>query len=207
MVFVSQTARLSWVLLLNVLLIGGLVVAGLAADSLGVLAAAADTAADSTAIGLGLLAIWLRDRHGKPSAPTYVAGVNALLLLTSSVVICAEAIDRLVTASPEVRGLPTLIAAAVALSVLVVCGVILGRGAAGEDLHMRSVLLDTLADAVSAAGVAVVGAIILLTGRWFWLDSVVAIAIGVVVIGGAVHLLVEVASTLRQDKPLSFDEV
>lgn len=80
--------------------------------------------------------------------------------------ICVEAVDRLMSASPEVPGLPTLIASVASLLVMLGCAVILGRGAATEDRHMRSVLLDTLADALSAAGVAVVGAIILATGWW-----------------------------------------
>ena len=202
----SQAARLGWVLALNVSLIAGLVVAGLVAHSLGVLAAAGDTAADASAIGLGLLAIWLRDHHGKAFAPTYVAGLNASLLLILSVVISVEAIDRLITANPAVRGLPTLVASAAALVVMLVCAVILGRGATTEDLHMRSVLLDTLADDFSAAGVAVVGAIILVTGRWFWLDSVAAIILGAVIIVGAIHLVVQVASALRHGEPLALHD-
>lgn len=69
-----ETVRLSWGLALNVSLIARLVVAGLTAHSLGVLAAAGDTAADASAIGLRLLAVWLRDHRGKATAPTYVAG-------------------------------------------------------------------------------------------------------------------------------------
>jgi len=202
----SQAARLSWVLALNVSLIAGLVVAGLAAHSLSVLAAAGDTAADASAIGLGLLAVWLRDHRGSASAPTYVAGLNASLLLILSIAICVEAVDRLISDSPAVRGLPTLIASSAALLVMLACAAILGRGAATEDLHMRSVLLYTLADALSAAGVAVVAAIILATGRWYWLDSVSAIVISVVIAVGAVHLLSQVVSALRHGKPLVFDD-
>jgi Co/Zn/Cd efflux system component len=45
----------------------------------------------------------------------------------------------------------------------------------------RAVLLDTVADAAAAAGVAAMGGIILLTGGWYWLDPAVALAIVVVV--------------------------
>jgi cobalt-zinc-cadmium efflux system protein len=194
---VSQSVRLSWVLALNLALIVGLVIAGLAAGSLGVLATAADTAADASAMVLGLIAIHFRDRHGKVNAPTYVAGVNASLLLIVVISVVVEAVQRLIEGGHRVQGLPTLIASAAAMVVMLICAAILGRGAASEDLHMRSVLLDTLADALAAAGVAIVGAVILITGRFFWLDSVVAIIISSVIAVGALRLLGDVVTALR----------
>jgi Cation efflux family len=50
-----------------------------------------------------------------------------------------------------------------------------------EDLNIKAVLLDTAADAGAAAGVAVTGAIIFVTGRWNWLDPAVALVIAVVI--------------------------
>ncbi|MUL79739.1 cation transporter [Mycolicibacterium sp. CBMA 226] len=202
----SQSARLRWVLALNLSLIAGLVVAGLAAGSLGVLAAAGDTAADASGITLGLIAIYVRDRHGKINAPTYIAGVNASLLLLVALGVAVEAIQRLVTGGAHVEGIPTLLASVVAMIVMLSCAAVLGRDAAAEDLHMRSVLLDTLADALAAAGVAVTGAIISITGSHFWLDSVVAIAISALIAVGACRLLIDVAAALRTGTPLELDD-
>jgi len=42
--------------------------------------------------------------------------------------------------------------------------------ASGSDLSIAAVLLDTIADAAAAAGVAVAGAIILVVKGWDWLD-------------------------------------
>lgn len=64
----------------------------------------------------------------------------------------------------------------------------LGASAADEDLHMRSVLLDTLADAAAAGAVAIAGAVIALTGRFFWLDPALALAIAVLVAVPAITL-------------------
>lgn len=202
----SQSARLSWVLALNLVLIVGLVVAGLAARSLGVLAAAGDSAADASAIMLGLVAVHLRDRHRKQHAPTYIAGINASLLLIVAIGVVAEAIQRLMTGGPVVRGAPTMLASVAAMVVMLVGAAILGRGAAREDLHMRSVLLDTLADALAAASVAAVGAVIVLTGRLFWLDSGVAIVIGTIIAVSAARLLGDVVSALRRDAPLDISD-
>lgn len=193
----SQSARLRWVLALNLALIAGLVIAGLAARSLGVLAAAGDTAADSSAIALGLAAIHLRDRYGKAHAPTYIAGLNAALLLIIVTAVMVTAVQRITATPAIVHGLPTLIASVVAMAVMLAGAAILGPGAAGEDLHMRSVLLDTLADAIAAGGVAVVGTIILITGRYYWLDPAIAIIIGIVIAASAGRLLRDVISALR----------
>ncbi len=46
---------------------------------------------------------------------------------------------------------------------MILAAFILGRDAGSEDVHMRSILLDTIADATAAAGVAVAGGVIYLT--------------------------------------------
>ena len=61
----SQRRRLAILLALNLAMIVGLIVVGFAAHSLGVLAAGGDYVADSTAIGLGIFAVAIRDRVGE----------------------------------------------------------------------------------------------------------------------------------------------
>jgi cobalt-zinc-cadmium efflux system protein len=202
----SQRRRLTYVLALNLAMITGLVVVGITAHSLGVLAAGGDYVADSLAIVLGLMAVYLRDQHGHTQAPTYVALVNGLLLLGVTVFVLTQAIQRLATHNPEVHGLPVLIVAAIATGVMLLGALILGRGAGQEDLHMRSVLLDTVSDALSSAAVAVVGGIIFLAHGLYWLDSVAALVISVVIAFGALKLLRDVARALRQGVPLEPDD-
>jgi len=66
-----------------------------------------------------------------------------------------------------------------------------------HDLSVAAVLLDTIADAAAAAGVAVTGAIILATGGWYWLDPAVALAIAIVVAYHAFALIRKVLTRLR----------
>jgi cobalt-zinc-cadmium efflux system protein len=54
---------------------------------------------------------------------------------------------------------------------------------------MKAVLLDTAADAAAAAGVAATGAVILITGGWYWLDPTVALVVAAVVGYHAVVLI------------------
>jgi cobalt-zinc-cadmium efflux system protein len=202
----SQRRRLTYVLVLNLAMITGLVVVGITAHSLGVLAAGGDYAADSLGIMLGLVAVYLRDQRGTAQAPTYVALVNGFLLLAVTVFVLIQAVERLATQNPEVHGLPVLIVSAIATGVMFLGVLILGREAEHEDLHMRSVFLDTISDGLSSAVVAVVGGVIFLTHGLYWLDSVAAIAISVYIAFGAFKLLRDVARALRQGVPLDTDD-
>lgn len=194
----SQQQRLSLVLVLNLAMITGLVTVGLTSHSLGVLAAGGDYAADSAAILLGIIAIQFSTHgSGHPKVTTYVALINAAALLIVSIVVISDGIGRLATATPHIQGLPVVIISLLATVSMGIGALILSRDAAGSDLHMRSVLLDTLSDAVSSAAVAVSGVIIVVTGQLYWLDSGLAVLIGVAIGYGAVKLLRDVITTLR----------
>jgi cobalt-zinc-cadmium efflux system protein len=213
----TRSKRLLVALLLNLVLVVGLVAVGASAHSLGVLAAGADYLADAAAIGFALLAIWLSDRPptarrpgGHPRANAIAALVNGSWLLVLSVLIVASAADRLISGTPPVHGLPVLIVSGIAAAAMIVAAVILGgdidgddddddaAAAADEELSLRAVLLDTAADAAAAAGVAVTGAVIFVTGRFDWLDPTVALVIAVAIGYQALLLVRRVFRALRR---------
>lgn len=203
----SQRRRLTVVLALNLAMIVGLVIVGLSAHSLGVLAAGWDYVADSAAIALGILAVTVRQRVGEHSkAPTVVASINATALLIVSVLVLLAGARRLASGTPDVDGLPVLVVSTVATLVMFVGVLVLGTDAGREDLHMRSVLLDTVSDAVASAAVAGSGLVIYLTGRYQWLDSALSVLISLVIGAGAVRLLRDVAVSLRTGNPLDIDD-
>lgn len=205
----SQRRRILIVLGLNVVLIAGLLIAGLIAHSVSVLAAAGDTVADCFALVLGLIAIALRDRDpDNPHAqrPIAIAAlVNAVLLLAVTVTVTVEAIARLREGSPPVEGLAMVIVSVVTLLVMLAGALVLGRSAADEDLHMRSVLIDALADAAAAAAIAVAGAIILVTNSLYWLDPVLALGVSILIAIAAIQLIVKAIAALR-GKDVDFDD-
>jgi len=105
--------------------------------------------------------------------------------------------------SAIIDGLPVLIASAIAAAVMALGAVILG-GDVDDDTdteadraNMRAILLDTVADATAAAGVAVTGAVILATGGSYWLDPMVALIIALVIGYHVVELLRDVAKGPR----------
>jgi cobalt-zinc-cadmium efflux system protein len=205
----SQRRRILIVLCLNAALIIGLVVAGLVAHSLSVLAAAGDTVADCLGLVLGLIAIALRDRdpnHPHANRPIAIAAlVNATLLLIVTLTVVVEAVARLLAGSPPVEGLPMVIVSIVTMLVMLAGAFVLGRSAAAEDLHMRSVLLDALADAAAAAAIAAAGIIILATGGVYWLDPVLALVVAAIIALAAVQLLGKAIAALR-GRDVEFDD-
>jgi cobalt-zinc-cadmium efflux system protein len=205
----SRTQRLIVVLALNLGLVAGLVAVGVTAHSIAVLAEGGDYLLDAAGVAVALLAIWLAARpatrtrpDGYPNATTVAALINAGWLLVLELLVAGAAVDRLVTHTVPVDGLPVLVMSGVA-AVAMLAGALVLRAdddveAGGErDLSVSAVLLDTVADAAAAAGVAVAGAIILVTGGWYWLDPAVALTIAVVVAYHAAALLRRALGRLR----------
>ena len=205
----SRAARLWSVLFFNVALVGVLVAVGVGAHSLAVLAEGADYLADAAAIGVSLMAIELSKRppsqarpHGHPKATSWAALVNGGWLLILTGLVSAGAIDRLVTGTRQVHGLPVLVVSSIAAVAMVVGALILGGdddddADQGGDLNMSAVLLDTAADAAAAGAVAVTGAVILATRSLYWLDPTVALVVSVVIAYHALKLLHRVVTALR----------
>jgi cobalt-zinc-cadmium efflux system protein len=210
---VTRANRLAVVLALNLALVTSLVVVGLASHSLSVLAAGADYLADAAAICVSLLAIWLSGRpltpkrpNGYPKATTFAALVNGGWLLILCVIVAVDATLRLASGVPHVDGLSVLVVSGIAAVLMLGGALILGGDIddgddEGASLNMRSVLLDTAADAAAAAGVAATGGIILATGGLYWLDPIVALVIAVVIGYQASALLKDVAAALRSGSP------
>ena len=194
----SKDKRLALVLALNLAMVLALVLVGLAAHSLGVLAAGGDYLGDAAGVALSLLALRMnRDRHGHPRATTYAALANASFLLLVTSVVIAEALDRLISGAPHVDGLPVIVVSLIAGVVMGVCALVIGTVEEG-DLNMRSVMLDTAADGVSAVGVAASGAIILALEGGYWLDPAVALGIAAIIAYHALDLIRDALTALRR---------
>lgn len=201
----SRTQRLVIVFMLNLGLVAALVTVGITAHSLAVLAEGSDYLLDAAGVGVALLAIRLSARpagRARPAATDVAALVNCGWLLVLEVLVVGAAAWRLITRTPQVHGLPVLIVSGVAALTMTAGALVLRADAGdadadGRDLSVAAVLLDTIADAIAAAGVAATGGIILATGGWYWLDPAVALIIAVVIAYHALALLRKVLGRLR----------
>ncbi len=196
--------------MLNLGLVAALVAVGITAHSLAVLAEGSDYLLDAAGVAVALLAIRLSARPANPArpSPTDIAAlVNCGWLLTLEILVVAAAAERLISRTPEVHGLPVLIVSGVAALAMTAGALVLRADtddgdAQGRDLSVAAVLLDTVADAAAAAGVAATGGFILATGGWYWLDPAVALIIAVVIAYHALALLRKVLARLRSPKAL-----
>lgn len=193
----TQDKRLGLVLGINIAMVMALVLVGLLTHSLGVLASGADYLGDALGTGLSLVALRMsRHEHGHPRATSYAALANSGFLLLVTLSVAVEAVHRLSTGAPSIHGAPVVIVSVIAAIAMIVCAIILGN--VEGDLNMESVMLDTVADAAAAIGVAISGAIILVTKGTYWLDSLVALFIALVVGYHAVRLICRVLANLHE---------
>jgi cobalt-zinc-cadmium efflux system protein len=195
----TRDRRLLLVLAINVAMVMALVVVGVLAKSLGVLASGADYLGDALGTGLSLAALRIsRHPRGNPRATSYAALANSSFLLLVTLWVAAAAARRLATGAPAIHGVPVVIVGVIAAVAMIGCAFILGN--VKGDLNMESVMLDTVADAAAALGVAISGAIIVASQGTYWLDSLTALVIALVVGYHAVRLMRRVLAELAEKR-------
>lgn len=195
----NQDRRLGLVLAINVAMVAGLLAVGLLAHSLGVLASGADYLGDAFGAGLSLTALRLsRRKHGNSRATPFAALANVSFLLIVTLAVVVEAIRRLIEGAPSIHSVPVIVVSVIAACAMIACAFILGD--VGGDLSMESVMLDTIADAAAAIGVAISATIILATHGTYWLDSLVALLIAIVVAYHALRLIHRARTDLRGNR-------
>lgn len=169
------------------------VIGGLATGSLALLSDAAHMGTDVLGLALALATIQLAKRPaaGRRTYGTYrlevlAAIVNGLLLFGVAGYILYEAVQRF-RDPPEVLGLPMLAVAAVGLLVNIVSFRLL-RAGAKESLNVKGAHLEVLADLLGSLGVILGAGILALTG-FRAIDTIVAVAIAVLVLPRTWRLL------------------
>lgn len=185
---------------INLAMVVSLLLVGLLAHSLAVLASGADYLGDALGAGLSLLALRLSrrsDGHSKATSLAALANSSLLLLVTLAMAIVAA--SRLAGGTPAVEGLPVVVVSVIAAVAMAGCALILGD--VEGNLSMQSVMLDTVADAAAAVGVAASGTVILLAHGAYWLDSLTALVIAVVVGYHAARLIRTIIANLREKRP------
>jgi cobalt-zinc-cadmium efflux system protein len=207
---VDRNRRLVLVLCVQVAIVAGLLVAGLAAHSVGLLANAGHNLADVAAVALSLATIRLALRRptaarsfGYHRSTVLAAQANAAAILAVSVGIAFVAVHRLMHPH-AVRGGIVIIAALGDLALNGACALLL-RHHGHHDLNVRAVVLHLAADAAAAAGVAVAGAVILITGRFEWLDPAMSLAIAVLIAWEAFKLVRATTDVLLESTPAGLD--
>ncbi len=185
------------------------VVYGILGNSLALLADAGHNLSDV----LGLLMAWgasvlvkrspsKRFTYGLRSTSILAALMNAVLLLIVTGGIAWEAILRL-QHSGGVDSMTVIIVAACGIAVNLGTALMFMSGRKG-DLNVRAAFTHMAGDAAIALGVVIAGIGIMYTG-WQWLDSVVSLAIAILVVIGTWGLLRDSANLALHAVPQGID--
>ncbi|MFN7148248.1 MAG: cation diffusion facilitator family transporter [Microthrixaceae bacterium] len=205
----TRSQRLGVALALNLALVAGQVVFGSIAGSVGLLADAAHNLGDGAAVVIALIAVRLSRRpptpehsYGYHRATILAALANAVALLVVTAIIVFEAVPRLSDPQPVRAGIVVVVALTATAINLAAAFVLYEKRV---DLNMRSALLHMAADAGASLGVAAAGLVILVTGRFLWLDPAISIAIAVLIALEAWKLVRSAVDVLLEATPDDID--
>lgn len=181
-----------------------LVVAGVRAHSLALLSEAGHNLSDFMALLLSLVAVYFQTRpanstktYGYHRAGVLAALVNASSLVVVSFFIFYEAFRRLQHPEHVKANMMMWVAAA---GVVMNGAIALLLYRSGGDVNIRSALLHEVGDTLSTAAVIAGGWAILLTGH-YWIDSVLSVAIGILILWSGFGIVSETLNILLEGTP------
>lgn len=203
--------RLAVALLLNLGIVAAQAVAGFGAHSVGLLADAGHNLVDGAGLGLSLLAVYMTRRPPTPErsfgyhrSTVLAAQANAGAICVITVLVVAESVHRFFSPQP-VQGGPMVVVAGVALVVDGIAAVVLWDRSSRDTFTVRTAVLHMGGDALASLGVVVAGLVILVTGRFAWLDPAVGLGIAALIAWGAVGLLRSTTDVLLESAPYGLD--
>lgn len=185
------------------------VVAGFAFGSLALIADATHMATDVAGLLIALVAMSLAARpasarmtYGLQRTEVLGALVNGVVLVATAAWIFVEAIRRLGT--PEhVDGGGVIVVATLGLAVNVLSALWLRR-VAGRSLNLHAAYLHMLLDAAGSVGAMIAGVAVVVAGA-DWMDPVVSILVGLLVLYSTWGLLRDTVRVLLEGAPRGID--
>lgn len=185
------------------------VIGGIVTGSLALISDAAHMFTDAAALAISLSAIQIAKRavdakrtFGYHRFEILAAAFNALLLFGVAIYILYEAWQRFNTPQ-TVQSVPMLVIASLGLVVNLISMRLLMGGKDGS-LNIKGAYLEVWSDMLGSLGVIIGAAVIWFTG-WVWVDSVIAVAIGLWVLPRTWMLLRDSMNILLEGVPDGID--
>lgn len=185
------------------------VIGGFITGSLALISDAAHMFTDSAALAIALVAIKVGKRvadrkrtFGYYRFEILAATVNAILLFAVAIYIIFEAYQRLKNPS-EIQSMGMLLVAIAGLCVNLVSMRILSGGKE-NTINMKGAYLEVWSDMLGSIGV-IIGALLIRWTGWGWIDSVIAVAIGLWVLPRTWKLLRDSLNILLEGVPEGVD--
>jgi cobalt-zinc-cadmium efflux system protein len=202
----GQNERPLWIALsLTTIFLLAEVIGGILANSLALISDAAHMFTDAAALAISLTAIRI-GRRPADSTRTFgyyrfeilAAAFNAILLFLVAIYILYEAYDRLKN-PPEIQSGAMLVIAVLGLIINLISMRLLSAGK-NESLNVKGAYLEVWSDMLGSIGV-IVGALVIRWTGWSWVDSAVAVAIGLWVLPRTWILLKQSINVLLEGVP------
>jgi cobalt-zinc-cadmium efflux system protein len=202
---ISSYRRLKFTLAIVLAVMAVEIVGGIFSGSLALLSDAGHMLVDALALALSLLAIRAARRpatetktFGYHRAEILAALANGAILVLVSAYIFYEAYHRFT--QPEPVKTPLMVTIAIIGLFGNLGGLLLLNRGSRRSLNVKAAFWHVLGDTISSVGVIIAGIVILLTGRYL-ADPIVAVAIGVIILWGAVRIVRESADVLLEAVP------
>ncbi len=202
-------SRLAWSLGLTALFVVLEAGAGLFANSLALLTDAAHNLTDVIALGLSWYAVRLTTRpsnsqqtYGYHRAGILAALANSTTLVLISLGVFYEAFLRFKNPA-QVNSLVLILVGLIAVVVNFVTALLVRRGSE-HDLNLRSVFLHLMGDVASTIGAVIAGILIYFTHA-NWLDPLVSVLIGFLILYSAWGIVRETVGILLESSPRDVD--
>ena len=185
------------------------IAAGIFSNSLALLTDAAHNFTDVLALALSWWALRLTSQpanqnktYGYHRAGILAALANSTTLVVISLGIFYEAYHRFIN-PPEVQADVLIGVGVLAVAINVVTALLVRRGAE-HDLNIRSAFLHLMGDVLSTVGAVIAGVIIRYTD-WNWLDPLVSVLIGLLILWSAWSIVREAIDILMEGTPTDID--
>lgn len=185
------------------------VIGGIMTGSLALISDAAHMFTDAAALAIALAAIHIARRpadarrsFGYHRFEIIAAAFNALLLFAVAVYILVEAWQRL--REPQAVGSMGMLVIAALGALVNLASMRVLAGGKDESLNIKGAYLEVWSDLLGSIGVIAAALVIHFTG-WTWVDSAVAVAIGLWVLPRTWLLLKESMNILLEGVPHGID--
>lgn len=206
----SQNEKFLWIALgLTSSFLIAEVIGGIVTGSLALLSDAAHMFTDASALAISLAAMRiakrpadLRRTFGYHRFEILAAAFNAILLFLVAIYILYEAYQRF-NFPAEVQPIGMLVIASIGLIVNLISMRLLSAGK-DTSLNVKGAYLEVWSDMLGSIGV-IAGALLIRFTGWVWVDSAIAVAIGLWVLPRTWMLLKESLNILLEGVPEGMD--
>lgn len=201
--------RLIFSILLNLTISIAEIIGGILSGSVSLLSDALHNISDTFSLLASLIGIKLSKKNksehmtfGYKRAEVLVALLNASLLLVTAVYLFKEAIDRLFHSVP-INSTLMIGIASIGLIANILSAILLKKDAK-HSLNIRSAYTHLIMDTLSSVSV-VIGAILIMVFKIYWIDGIFSIMISIYVLIGGYRILWESIGILMHNVPKSIN--